>query len=128
MPLGSVETINRGIGEHMTDFVGRKTIGVLVSGIMDDYTEYICKGAKRAADEENVNIVIFPGKYIDRDLTGSKDLRYEYQYHTVFAYAKNEGIDALVVAADSIGCFTSQQRIREMVAEYTDVPCILCGT
>ncbi len=125
MPLGSVETINRGIGEHMTDFVGRKTIGVLVSGIMDDYTEYICKGAKRAADEENVNIVIFPGKYIDRDLTGSKDLRYEYQYHTVFAYAKNEGIDALVIAADSIGCFTSQQRIREMVAEYTDVPCIL---
>lgn len=106
----------------------KRTIGLLVSGIMDDYTEYICKGVHRAAKEADVNVVIFPGKYIDRDLSEDLELRYEYQYGTVFSYAKNAGIDALIVAADCIGCFTTKQRMRQMLEEFAPMPCILAAS
>ena len=112
----------------MRDKTKRITIGLLVSGIMDDYTEYICKGVRRAAIEEKADVIVFPGKYIDRDLTETKELRYEYQYHTIFAYAKNRRIDVLIIAADCIGCFTSQKRIMEMLGEYQEFPCILVAS
>lgn len=106
----------------------RFTIGLLVSGITDDYTEHICKGVWRAAKEENVDVIVFPGKYIDRDLSDHRELRYEYQYHTVFSYVHNSKIDALIIAADCIGCFTSQERILQMLAEYDEFPCILLAS
>lgn len=112
----------------MRDKAKKMTIGLLVSGIMDDYTEYICKGVRRAAKEEHADVIVFPGKYIDRDLSDNRELRYEYQYHTVFAYARNKQIDALVIAADCIGCFTSQKRIMEMLGEYQEFPCILVAS
>ncbi|MBD5513829.1 MAG: GGDEF domain-containing protein [Lachnospiraceae bacterium] len=112
----------------MRDKTKRMTIGLLVSGIMDDYTEYICKGVRRAAIEEKADVIVFPGKYIDRDLSENKELRYEYQYHTIFTYAKNRRIDALIIAADCIGCFTSQKRIMEMLGEYHEFPCILVAS
>lgn len=123
----SQNQISKNVG-HREGKAERMTIGVLVSGIMDDYTEYICKGVRRAAKEEKADVIIFPGKYIDRDLSENRELRYEYQYHTVFAYAKHRRIDALVIAADCIGCFTSQKRIMEMLGEYRDVPCILVAS
>ena len=106
----------------MRDKTKRMTIGLLVSGIMDDYTEYICKGVRRAAIEEKADVIVFPGKYIDRDLSENKELRYEYQYHTIFTYAKNRRIDALIIAADCIGCFTSQKRIMEMLGNTMSFP------
>lgn len=35
------------------------TVGVLVSGIMDDFTKTICKGVIKAARKRGVNLVIF---------------------------------------------------------------------
>ena len=60
----------------MTLGKGRKriTVGVLVSGILDEFTEYICKGVLHAAKMQDVNVVIFPGKYLDRDLSENRDL------------------------------------------------------
>lgn len=112
----------------MKNGVKRVTIGLLVSGIMDDYTEHICKGISRAAREANVDIIVFPGKYIDRDLSDNRELRYEYQYSTVFSYVHSSRIDALIIAADCIGCFTSQKRILEMLTQYKDIPCILIAS
>lgn len=66
----------------------RITVGVLVSGILDEFTEYICKGIMHVAKMQDVNVIIFPGKYLDRDLSENRDLMYEYQYGTVFSYAR----------------------------------------
>ena len=105
----------------------RVTIGVLVSGILDEFTKYVCKGVLEAARAADVNVVIVPGKYIDRDLSGQAELMYEYQYNTVFSYIKKENIDALVCTAGSIGCFSSKKMIRELLAQYAGIPCVLTG-
>ena len=40
----------------------RLTIGVLVSGITDEFTKLICRGAMQMAKQMDVNIVALPGK------------------------------------------------------------------
>lgn len=106
----------------------RITVGVLVSGILDEFTKYVCKGVMEAARALDVNVVIVPGKYIDRDLSGQADLMYEYQYNTVFSYIKKENVDVLVAAAGSIGCFTSKKKLKELFVQYDGIPCVLVAS
>ena len=105
---------------------GKKlTIGILVSGIVDDAAVELCQGAMRAAKGENVNIVVLPGKYLDRDLSGSGNVLYEYQYNTLFYYAKPENVDGLIIAADFIGCMTTKDRVEKLLEEYEGIPSVL---
>ncbi|MCC8051794.1 MAG: GGDEF domain-containing protein [Clostridiales bacterium] len=104
------------------------TIGVLVSGILDDFTEHICNGIMAEARVNNVDVLIFPGKYLDRDLTDNRELMYEYQYSTVFSYIQKGCLDALIVAADCIGCFTTPDRIRRLLQQFDGIPCVLIAS
>ncbi len=106
----------------------RLTIGVLVSGILDDFTEHICNGIMAEARANNVDILIFPGKYLDRDLTDNRELMYEYQYSTVFSYIQKGCLDALIVAADCIGCFTTPERIRRLLQQFDGIPCVMIAS
>ena len=103
--------------ESEMDKKKRITIGLLVSGIMDDFTVSVCQGAMKAAKDKNVELVIFPGKYLDRDLTNRKEIMYEYQYNTLFSFAREENLDAILVSADSIGCYTTVERIKRMLSQ-----------
>ncbi len=106
----------------------RLTVGVLVSGIMDDFTVSICRGVMQAAKASDVNVVVLSGKYLDRDLSQNIELMYEYQFNTIFSYAKKDNLDALVVAADCIGCFTTKERMKEMMKQYEGIPCVLAAS
>ena len=57
----------------------RPTIGFMVSGITDLYTEQLCTGVINEIRREDVNLVIIPVKYIDRDLTFPGADKFEYQ-------------------------------------------------
>ncbi|WP_281086557.1 hypothetical protein [Eubacterium ruminantium] len=105
-----------------------KKIGLLVSGIMDQFTESLCRGAIEASKVEGSNLIVFPGKYLDRDLSGQTEIMYEYQYNTIFEYAKSSELDGIIVSAGSIGCFTGDDRVREMLEGFGDIPCILVAS
>ena len=105
----------------------RIRIGVLVGGILDDVTQTVCKGVKRAAKQLDVDIMVFPGKYLDRDLSDNQELMYEYQFNTIFSYAKKGNVDAILVLAGSIGCFTSAENMKKMLEQYA-VPCVLVAS
>lgn len=68
----------------------RKTIGVMVGGITDDFTRFLCKGLRAAAKEQDVNMVVLPGKFLDRDYAQNTDIMYEYQYDTLFSSVKKK--------------------------------------
>lgn len=103
----------------------RFTVGVFVGGIADEVTRSVCKGVFQEARNLDVNVVVFPGKYLERDLSGNPKLMYEYQYNTLFAYAREENVDALVIAAGSIGCFMTQERLEKVLAQYRNIPSVL---
>lgn len=104
------------------------TIGLLVSGIMDQFTETVCKGVMHEARKANANVVVFPCKYLDRDLTERKEITYEYQYNTLFSFARTDNLDGLLISADSIGCYTSKERVSEMLEQYAGIPCVLISS
>ncbi len=106
----------------------RITIGILVSGIMDDFTRMICKGAMRAAKRHNVDLVIFPAKYVDRDVSANRDIMYEYQYGTILSYARKQNLDGIIAAAGCIGCFTTTERMEELMKQYEGIPCVLIAS
>lgn len=103
----------------------RYTVGVLASGIMDEFTRGVCKGVFQAARQYDMNVVVIPGKYLERDLSDNQELMYEYQYNTLFSYVKKESIDALIINIGSIGCFASIKGIEAMLNQYTGIPCVL---
>lgn len=108
---------------------GKKvTIGLLVSGIMDEFTESICKGVMHGAKKADVNLVVLPCKYLDRDLSKNRELMYEYQYNTMFSYVTRENLDAILVSAGSIGCYTSEKRMCEVLEAYLGIPCVLIAS
>lgn len=52
----------------------RKTIGVLVGGITDDFTRLLCHGVIERAKTLDVNIVVIPGKFLDREYPETSDI------------------------------------------------------
>lgn len=104
------------------------TVGLLVSGIMDDFSTSVCRGVIKAARKAGIKLVIFPGKYLDRDFTERKEIWYEYQYNTIFSFVKREKLDAVLVSANSIGCFTTVEKLREMIDQYIGIPCVLIAS
>ena len=43
----------------------RLNIGLVVANVEDDFSNKICKGAMRAAEMADVNLFVFPAKYLD---------------------------------------------------------------
>ena len=103
----------------------RYTVGVLASGIMDDVTRCVCKGIFQEAKQYDINVVVLPGKYLERNLADNQELMYEYQYNTLFSYARKENVDALIINIGSIGCFASREKIEAMLKQYKEIPCVL---
>lgn len=106
----------------------RKTIGILVGGVMDDFTKVLCKGLRNAAEEYNVNLIVLPGKFIDRDYADNLEIMYEYQYSTVFSCATKENLDGIIVAANCIGCFATKERLKDFMHQFDGIPCVLVSS
>lgn len=106
----------------------RWTIGVLVSGLSDDFIVELCKGIKQRTQELDVNLVVLPGKYIGRNTDGEPELMYEYQHGTILSCATKENVDGIIAAASCIGCLTTEDRIRELMHQYDGIPCVLAAT
>lgn len=115
----------------MGEFVvgNRKTIGFVVGGIMDEFIVQLCKGMTEEAEKFDIDIVIVPVKYINREMKDIPDL-YEYQYQTNIENITKENIDVLIVAADCIGCLTTEENVKRFMEELKakDIPIILAAS
>ncbi len=106
----------------------RPVIGFLVSGITDEFTKNICLGALQEARALDVDMVVLPGKYLDRDFGGNREIMYEYQHNTIFTYPGRDNLDAMLVAADCIGCYTTHERVEALMRGYGDIPTVLVAS
>ena len=98
------------------------TIGILVGGIIDDFTKTVCDGACSEAADRGVNVVIFPGKYLNMDLPDSPSLKYEYQYNTDFLLPSSESFDAIIGSTGSIGYYTDDSVLSSFISRYKGIP------
>lgn len=108
------------------DNKGRFVIGFLISGLSDPFSREMGIGVLQRAEEEDVSVVILPGKFINRDL--QEEIRYEYQYNTLFKMVTENNIDAVIVSADSIGNYSDRSGISQFIHYYDDIPCVLVAS
>ena len=106
----------------------RYTIGMFVSGIVDSFTTQLCRGVMRAAEEADLDVVVLPGKYLFRDLSGTPEYQFEYQYGTVFSHIQKNNVDGLIIAAGCIGCMTTEEKMRQFLKNYSDIPSVLVAS
>ena len=92
----------------------KKTVGFVMSGIMDEFPEQLARGIIGEAEKDDVNIVVIPVKYIDREMKGIPDL-FEYQYKTNIETITSNNFDALIVAPDIIGCLTTEENLKKFI-------------
>ena len=106
----------------------RKTIGFLVTGITDTYSVKLIQGVARAARNLDFDILVMPGKYLDRDLSKQFENIYEYQFTTLYSYASAIGLDGLIISANTIGCHSTKERMEQFVQDFTGIPSVLVAT
>lgn len=100
----------------------RLTIGLFICHLDNDYAYDICKGVDYAAKELDANLVIFPGMYINAAYNDPANAKYDYQYNSVFYYAKPESIDALIISIGTIGTFLDDEDSIAFLNRFKDIP------
>ncbi len=100
----------------------RFTIGLFICHLDNDYAYDICKGIDYAAKELDVNLVIFPGMYINAAYNDPANAKYDYQYNSVFYYAQPESIDALIISIGTIGTFLNDADNIAFLNRFKDIP------
>lgn len=99
----------------------RLNIGFFTCHLDNDYAYEVCKGVDYAAKELDVNLVIFPGMYMNASYNDPKNARFDYQYNSIFYYASKYTLDALIVSIGSIGSFLSENDMIAFLRNF-DVP------
>ena len=100
----------------------RLNIGLFICHLDNEYANEICKGAEYAAKELDVNLIVFPGMFLNASFNDPENEIYDYQYNSVFYYAKKENLDALIVSVGTIASFISQKSIEEFLKVFKDIP------
>ncbi len=96
----------------------RLNIAFLVSELEDAFGRGLCEGANSAAKEIDANLFIFPGKYIDADYNDIYRTGYDYQFNSLFDYAKLNDMDVFVVCMGTIGSNISAERRLEFLMQF----------
>ena len=73
----------------------RLNIGLFICHLDNEYANEICKGAEYAAKELDVNLIVFPGMFLNASFNDPENEIYDYQYNSVFYYAKKENLVGL---------------------------------
>ena len=108
----------------------RYNIGLVVGNIEDIFPNQICKGAMEAAEKQDVNLFIFPAKYLDRSMQDRNDpkQRYEYQYNLLLAYARSQSLDGILLCLSNIGYRSSKARRQKVLDHFGNMPLILVAS
>lgn len=99
----------------------RLNIGFFTCHLDNDYAYEVCKGVDYAAKELDVNLIVFPGMYMNASYNDPKNARFDYQYNSIFYYASKHTLDALIVSIGSIGSFLSESDMIAFLNNF-DIP------
>ncbi len=95
----------------------RPTIGFLTHGIWDTFGAVLWHGALDAAQEENANLICFPGG----DLNATRR-PFEAQANIIYDLASAEAVDGLVISASALSSFVGLEALSTFCNRYRPLP------
>ncbi|MBE5933085.1 MAG: LacI family transcriptional regulator, partial [Lachnospiraceae bacterium] len=102
----------------------RFEIALIISDVTNTYCREIINGAIKAAEEEDINLTIFPIKYIGNQIDDSVDSRYEYQFNSLLNYAALGNFDYVIAALGCIIVNGGEQIARQIHNMFGNTPFI----
>ena len=91
----------------------RINVGLLVSNLVDPFDRAVYNGAQLGAQEEDVNLITFPGRYL------------KPQYNDLFSHVSKSHIDVLLVLLGTIGTVISAEEKRAFMEMFEGIPTLL---
>ncbi len=103
----------------------RFRIAFLEANVMDKFSNEIVKGAMKAAQDCDVDMSIFPVKYVNHDTRQDVDALFEYQYNALLSLVAPAGFDYVVISIGAIGYACDLNKKKEILQMFGDTP-VLC--
>lgn len=102
----------------------RMKVGLLVSHLDEDFDDSVCEGAMIGAEQADVNLVIFPGRYINGVYADKLRTGYEYQYNTLFDMPCCNKFDVLLVLIGTLGSHLDKEQKQAFLKRFSGTPVI----
>jgi diguanylate cyclase (GGDEF)-like protein len=103
----------------------RPTIAFFVNKFEGNYCEELCQGIIDAAEEHDVNLIIFPGWQIQPNEYNSNNNNVIYEY--VNPRGPGANVDALVISSALLSGHISSQEFEAFVSRYKPLPTVSIG-
>jgi len=91
-------------------------IGVIVGGLIDEYSYNVCKGVESEAALNGDKCVFIPGKYIGMNFESDFKNKYGYCFNSLFSYGELSAFDGLIVEMASV-TMNANDDLRRMFAD-----------
>lgn len=104
-------------------------IGLIVGNVEDSFSNHVCKGAMRAAEEMGDSLFVFPVKYLNMSDVIKSDAkqRFEYQYNFLLGYVQSHSLD-MIIFSSTIAYQTSHEEFMNVVKGCGDIPVLLLAS
>ncbi|MBP3325974.1 MAG: GGDEF domain-containing protein [Coprococcus sp.] len=106
----------------------RLNIGLFTCHLDNDYALEVCKGAEYAAKEQDVNLIVFPGMFLNSSFNDPENELYDYQYNSIYYYAHPDCLDALIISVGAIAPFLSEKNINDFLSHFEGIPILTLDT
>lgn len=97
-------------------------IGVVISGLVEEYTINYCKGIEQLSKEDNVQVIIIPGKYLDFDFDTELGNTFGHCFNSSFAYGTLSCFDGLIIEMASTTMFCTEENRAAFASHFEDIP------
>lgn len=101
----------------------RLRVALFVSEFEDPYTNALCKGAVKAAEEKGYDLYILPGKFLEERTSPTLD-SYAYQNNCLFEFTMEQNIDIVIVNTGNIAMNLAVEAKKQFLQKIS-VPVIL---
>ena len=102
----------------------RYTIALFIGHMENHFSEEVFLGAAHTAEQYDINLVVFPVRYIEtiqHDLIRQK---YQYQYNCMFSYAEKGSFDAIIIETAVISKYVTHDTISTILKKFAGTPVV----
>lgn len=99
----------------------RHTIAFFMTELEGDYSEALYNGVTDAAEENDVNLFVLPGKTLKMPYTN------QYNYNVIYDFINHKNADALVICSSSLYGPISREELVAFCLSYKPLPLVSIG-
>ena len=118
MIMGEASVLQGMIGENHMFGNGRKTIGVFITQLQNEFQEILSKGICKRAKELGYNVAFFTN-FLDYG-----EFKYESGERSIALLPRYQDLDGIIILPDSMFVQGFDKCIREHIAKYAKCPVV----